>query len=76
MKWQIMNRFQLFKCLQEHIDILLQTIISEFSIKAPKDRHDYVLHTCQDEGAPISPKVQIQTQPNVEGSTSNTRLEY
>ena len=32
-----MDRFQLLRCLQEHIDILLQTIISEFSIKAPKD---------------------------------------
>ena len=32
-----MDRFQLLRCLQEHMDILLQTIISEFSIKAPKD---------------------------------------
>ena len=31
-----MDRFQLLRCLQEHMDILLQTIISEFSIKAPK----------------------------------------
>ena len=33
----MMDRFQLLRCLQEHMDILLQTIVSEFSIKAPKD---------------------------------------
>ena len=32
-----MDRFQLLRCLQEHMDIMLQIIISEFSIKAPKD---------------------------------------
>ena len=39
-----MDRFQLLKCLWEHMDILLQTIISEFSIKAPKDpKHNSLL---------------------------------
>ena len=36
-KMQIMDSFLLLRCLQEHMDILPQTIISEFSIKAPKD---------------------------------------
>ena len=32
-----MDILQLLSCLYENIDILLQTIITEFSIKAPKD---------------------------------------
>ena len=31
-----MDRFQLLRCVQKHMDIMLQIIISEFSIKAPK----------------------------------------
>ena len=32
-----MDRFELLRCLQKQMDIMLQIIISEFSIKAPKD---------------------------------------
>ena len=63
-----MDGFQLLRCQQEHIDILFQTIISEFSRKAPKDpengsrtflyqtflyqRHLYQTHLYQDTSLP------------------------